>query len=59
MADFQKVARFNEGNRYLLVAVEVMSRRAFAAPVRDKTAPSMKVAFEHIFRDMPTLPWKV
>lgn len=59
MADFQKLARFNKGFRYLLVAVEVLSRRAFAAPVKSKTTPAMKEAFRQVFAEMPTLPWKI
>lgn len=59
MADFQKLSRYNKGYRYLLVAVECLSRRAFAAPVKNKKAPAVQEAFEKIFAEMPVLPWKL
>lgn len=59
LADFQKLSRYNKGYRYLLVGVECLSRRAFAAPVKNKKAPAVKEAFKSIFAEMPALPWKI
>ena len=36
LADFQKLARYNGGNKYMLVAVEILSRRIFAVPTKGK-----------------------
>lgn len=43
----------------MLVGVEVLSRRAFAAPVKYKKPAYMKKAFEQIFEEMPALPWSI
>ncbi|KAH7702704.1 hypothetical protein AAVH_30139 [Aphelenchoides avenae] len=59
LADFQKFKAQNDGYNYVLLAVDVMSRRIFAAPVKSKHTASMKVAFEQLFDQMPCLPWKV
>lgn len=56
LADFQQLAKENDGYRYLLVGVDVMSRRLFTAPVKAKTSVEMKKAFEQIFQQMPNLP---
>src|SRR5687767_2848652 len=32
LADFQKLARHNKGNKYLLVAIDVLSKQVYAVP---------------------------
>uniref|UniRef100_A0A183BY71 Integrase catalytic domain-containing protein n=1 Tax=Globodera pallida TaxID=36090 RepID=A0A183BY71_GLOPA len=56
LADFQALSRKNSGNRYLLLAVDVLSRRMFGVPVKSKKPADMKKAFEELFRQMPKLP---
>uniref|UniRef100_A0A914HAF5 Integrase catalytic domain-containing protein n=1 Tax=Globodera rostochiensis TaxID=31243 RepID=A0A914HAF5_GLORO len=56
LADFQALSRKNSGNRYLLLAVDVLSRRMFGAPVKSKKPADMKRAFEELFGQMPKLP---
>ena len=36
LADFQKLSRQNNGKKYALVAIDVLSKRVFAEPVRTK-----------------------
>lgn len=55
MADFQSLAKTNDKNRYLLLGVDVLSRRVFAAPVKSKSSKDMIKAFEEIFKQMPHL----
>lgn len=57
LADFQQLAAHNRGYRYLLVAIDVLSRRIFAAPVKSKRTEHMKTAFEEVFSQTPHLPW--
>lgn len=59
LADFQQLAAQNNGYRYLLVAVDVLSRRIFTAPVRSKKAEHMREAFDEIFAQTPHLPWSL
>jgi len=59
LADFQKLVAANDGNNYVLLGVDVMSRRIFAVPVKSKHTASMKAAFEQLFLQMPCTPWKI
>ena len=59
LGDFQTLARTNSGFRYLLVAVDVLSRRVFTAPMKSKTTAEMKNAFEKLFTSMPYLPQQI
>jgi len=59
LGDFQKLALGNEGFRYLLVGVDVLSRRLFTAPVKSKTSGHMIDGFEQIFSQMSYLPQQI
>ena len=59
LADFQKLSRHNEGNKYILVGIDVLSKRIFAAPTKSKNFKDMKIAFEQLFQQMPMLPHKI
>lgn len=59
LGDMQRLARHNRGKRYLLVGIDVLSRRVFLAPVKSKTAKDMKPAFELLFSQMPILPFRI
>lgn len=55
LADFQQLAKENDGYRYLLVGVDVLSRRCFAVPVKSKSSEDMQKGFEELFKQMPNL----
>jgi transposase InsO family protein len=59
LGDFQSLSRKNKGYRYMLVCVDVLSRRVFTAPVRSKSFLDMKEAFEKVFERMPYLPQQI
>lgn len=59
LGDFQLLSRYNKGYKYLLVAIDVLSRRLFVAPVKTKTPKDMIIAFDHIFKQMPILPYNL
>lgn len=50
LGDFQALQKDNDGYRYLLLGVDVLSRQMFAAPVKSKTAKDMKTGFELVFK---------
>lgn len=49
LVDVSKLAKFNDGYRYLLTCIDVLSKFAFAVPLKDKTGKSLVEAFETIF----------
>ena len=57
--DFQTLAAENDGHRYLLVLVDVLSRTVYVEPVRKKATPDMKTAFDVIFNRMPMIPHRL
>ncbi|KAL3091941.1 hypothetical protein niasHT_028884 [Heterodera trifolii] len=56
LTDFQALSRKKSGYRYLLLAVDVLSRRMFGSPVKSKRPADVKRAFEEVFGQMPKLP---
>lgn len=59
LADVRSIASHNDGHYYILVCVDVLSRRVFAWPVKRKTAEYMKKAFDQVFSRMPALPHNI
>ena len=59
LADFQKLSRQNNGYNYALVAIDVLSKRVFAEPVRTKKGKDMIQAFESILERMEMHPHRV
>lgn len=59
LADFQKVASQNDNFKYMLVGVDVLSRRVFAAPTKSKASNHMIAAFNRLFRQMPAIPRRI
>lgn len=49
LADFAGYARYNDNFRYILVAIDVLSRFAFAEAIQRKDSGSIIKAFEKIF----------
>lgn len=59
LADFQKLSRHNNGNKYMLVGICVLSKRVFATPVRTKTPKDMCPAFDRLFKQMDMMPHRI
>ena len=51
LVDLSSLASFNDGMRYLLTCIDVFSKRAWAVPVRRKSARDVAEAFENILTD--------
>ncbi|KAL3106987.1 hypothetical protein niasHT_011191 [Heterodera trifolii] len=49
----------NRGHRYLLVAVDVLSKRLFVVPRKNKRAEEMLEAFKQIIDQMPMVPHRI
>ncbi|KAL3111828.1 hypothetical protein niasHT_011115 [Heterodera trifolii] len=59
LADFQALSRHNRGHRYLLVAVDVLSKRVFVVPLKNKRAEEMLEAFKELVEQMPMVPHRI
>lgn len=59
LADFQSLSKSNKGNRYLLVAIDVLSKHLFVAPLRSKKAEDMVEGFKKVLEEMPMKPHRI
>jgi transposase InsO family protein len=59
LAQLDRLAKNNSGYRYILVLVEVLSRRLAAAPLKTKSADDVKKALDGLFEDLPAPAWKI
>ena len=57
--DFQKLSRHNNGNKCILVGIDVLSKRLFCSPTKSKGYKDMKVAFDSLLGQMPMLPHRI
>jgi len=53
LADVSNLSPFNDGIRYLLTCIDVFSKRAWAIPIKTKSARSVADAFEKILNEGP------
>ncbi len=51
LLDMSNVASYNDSFRYILTVIDVFSKRAWAVPLRTKTAREVTAAFEKILAD--------
>ncbi|XP_035220248.1 uncharacterized protein LOC118193298 [Stegodyphus dumicola] len=51
LVDMQSLASFNDGYKYLLTCIDILSKYAWAIPLKDKTSVSIQSAFEKIFSE--------
>ena len=51
LADVSNVAKYNDGVRFLLVAIDVFTRYLWVVPLKDKTGDSVVSAFATIFEE--------
>ena len=50
LVDMQFCWRQNDGFRYLVTVIDVLSKYAWVVPLKDKTGDSLIAAFDHIFK---------
>ena len=58
LADLQRISHWNDGYRYLLVCVDVLSKYAWVQPVKNKTAIETANVFQHILKQ-DRKPWRL
>uniref|UniRef100_A0A914NY09 Integrase catalytic domain-containing protein n=1 Tax=Meloidogyne incognita TaxID=6306 RepID=A0A914NY09_MELIC len=59
LADMQALSRHNKGNRYILLGVDVLSKRLFGVPVKSKSSKDMLGAFKQLIGQMPMKPHRI
>lgn len=57
--DLQRLAPHNDGFRYALLCIDVLSRKLYVEPVKRKEARYMKPAFNAVFERAGVTPWKL
>ena len=50
LVDMSALSKYNGGYRYLLTCIDILSKFAWAVPIKNKTGQSLIGAFEHILR---------
>ena len=56
LSDMQAIQEHNDGFRYLLVAIDVLSKQLFVEPLKRKTPQAVVEGFQAIFRRTPHRP---
>ena len=59
LADMQSLCRKNEGIKYLLYAIDLLSKYAFVIPLKDKKGVSIVNAFDKIIKQSNRKPNKI
>nr|CAD2193641.1 unnamed protein product [Meloidogyne enterolobii] len=59
LADMQALSRHNKGNKYILLGVDVLSKRLFGVPVKSKSSKDMLEAFKQLIGQMPMKPHRI
>jgi transposase InsO family protein len=59
LADIQKLARFNYGKRYILCAVDVLSKKAYIVAIPNKSGKVVAKALEEILERADGIPDKI
>jgi len=50
LCDLQKLAKYNDGYKYLLTCYDVFSKFGWAVPIKDKRTSTVSIAFEKIVK---------
>ena len=50
LEDMQKLSRWNKGNKYLLTEIDVLSKYAWAVPIKSKSSQEMIRGLERIYQ---------
>jgi hypothetical protein len=56
---FDSIAKENDGYKYLLVCIDVLSRKIYVSPAKSKKSEHMIEAFEKIFNKSKIIPHKI
>ena len=53
------MAKYNKGYKYILTVIDVLSKYAWAIPIKDKTPSSTVIAFDKILKLSGRKPWQL
>lgn len=59
LIDFQKLASYNDGYKYILIVIDVFSKRVFLRSLKNKSGAGIVSAFKDIFDEHPKLPFTI
>ena len=59
LCDVQDLAKYNKGYKYILTVIDVLSKYAWAIPIKDKTPNSTAIAFGKILKSSGRKPWQL
>ena len=59
LADMQLISKFNKGSRLLLCVIGIFSKYSWVAPLKDKKAVSIVIAFQNFLDDSKRKPYKI
>jgi transposase InsO family protein len=51
LADMRNLSKFNDGYQYILTCIDILSKYAWAVPIKQKTGAQLVTAFEKIFQE--------
>ena len=56
LVDMQSLARYNDGNRYILTVIDTFTKKLWAIPVKKKSATHVEEAFTQLFQEAEEPP---
>ena len=59
LCDMQQLAKFNNGYRYILTIIDILSRYGWARPLKSKTGPEVARAFQSVFNQSKRIPQRI
>ena len=59
LADMQSLSKYNKGIKYLLCAIDLISKYDWVIPIKDQKEPSAVNAFKKILSDLNRKPNKI
>jgi len=59
ICDFQKLKKYNQGHAYILTVIDVLSRFAWAVPLKTKSPKDTSEAFQKILDQSGKVPWRL
>ena len=59
LCDMQKIKKYNDGYAYILTVIDVLSKMAWAVPVKNKKPETCADAFTHILKSSQRQPWRL
>jgi len=59
LCDVQKIRKYNDGHCYILTVIDVLSKFAWAIPIKNKKPESVVEAFKQILKCNSRKPWRL